>query len=93
MKKNEIENKEKFDNFVKRNTLLEDLVKKFEEDLKYKENTMKELITEIDNYKSNFNLFEENFLKIKSEISEEEKLNDFLKKENNVDKTLKLGND
>ena len=54
---------------------------------------MKELITEIDNYKSNFNLFEENFLKIKSEISEEEKLNDFLKKENNVDKTLKLGND
>ena len=92
MKQNESKNKDNFDGLSNRCNLLEDVVKKLEKDSQNKEKSIEELLREIEIYKANFNQFEESFNTISTEFNKQEKLNNCLKKEKNVEIFNYLGN-
>ena len=92
LKQNESKNKDNFDGLSNRCNLLEDVVKKLEKDSQNKEKSIEELLREIEIYKANFNQFEESFNTISTEFNKQEKLNNCLKKEKNVEIFNYLGN-
>ncbi len=84
MKQNETGIKEKYQGLLVRCNELDEVFKKQEKESVNKDLLIKELINEIEIYKSNFLEFEENFNKLKIQFEEEEKLNKILKNENKV---------